>query len=264
MAGAAFAGRVVARAFRFAAGACVLGACQPSSESPVEGVRERETPESAARPVIALPAPRVDPGADREAGKPSSFSSEWLRTHGIAHWEHDRACWRSGSGAVEAVNACACEQSLTLATFPPVDLLVCARADETGGTYVPWVTRSIVYVADKGHMRAVLDVPTHAATDSDFDVPGATETAASYAARFVGMAAVRIGVDGSNVVIVDASPGHSCGDAVAAGARAKLGDLPKQYASVCASIGQWRWNGAGLTRLPPPRQGLEAHPGPGR
>jgi hypothetical protein len=241
--------------------ALLLPACQRPSE---------QTPRSDVEPAkVYLEASlSADRTADAEAieGTPSSShvavpappvqrldAGQWLRDHGVARWDHDSVCWARWPRLPEADawhNACGCEQGLTLMAQPPVDLLVCTRSLETPVPSVPWITHAVVYVADHGRLRAVLDAPVAAATDDDRDVPSPESSHADGGWEMLGTVALGIRAEGAILSIFDrVSSAHPCGEATFFAARRGWGDVQKAYGSVCASIGHWTWNGTSLVRV---------------
>jgi hypothetical protein len=241
-------------ALAYVAGTFLLPACP----SPSGRARGDQGP-----PPRAVEASVTDASGDADAAAPPLpppplDSARWLSDHGIVHWEHDKTCWTSSLPPGAWSNACDCHEALTLATQPPVDLLVCKRSHETHEPNVSRVEHSVVYFADHGRLRAVLDLPT-AATANLEHIPSPEATEAQNAEWLVG-SKVRLGVgaSGADLDVFDqtwggapADGGYACG--AAAHAASEPPDVQRVYRSVCASIGEWRWNGASLVRLPASR-----------
>ncbi len=168
---------------------------------------------------------------------------DWLQAHGIAHWDHDAACWTRNTGLAGATaweNDCRCDHAITLARETPVDLLVCERSRETTVPAVPWIQHAVVYEADHGHLLIVLDVPIAAASDSE----GVVWT--------VGNVRLAVGARGPEVDITDqgVASGHGCPAALTAAHHENMNDVARAFASVCASVGPWLWTGSRLVRGP--------------
>jgi len=181
----------------------------------------------------SLPIPGwVHPAREvRFAEEPHTSREEFLRAHGIASSKPDASCWTHGT------DDCSCDRAIAIETADgPKDALVCNRTVELSrsGVLFPFVGRSVLYVADKGAMKIVLDVPTRGTVESE-DSRGET----------VGNVELRAVPSPGGVTFVDIwenDAGPWCAQAVARAA-AQPGQewlpLRRWYAAVCGTAGRY-------------------------
>jgi hypothetical protein len=247
--------------------ACLLVGCHPSSGRTAPKWTLEGSPSDASSDAIDVDASSSRGSvsvATVSVGPPAAaFSADtWLRDHGIAHWDHDAACW------TQALNQCECHGSLTLATEPRLDLLACSRTREPHGP-VPRITHTVLYAADRGRLRLALDVATRASTGIEHIPSPSASEAQNDEWLFGNDVRLDVSVDGADVVILDIGDGprrstpdprYTCGAVVLRVAQADpsgvryvadkdVAEIQRTYRSVCASAGRWRWNGASLVRV---------------
>jgi hypothetical protein len=163
--------------------------------------------------------------------EPRTSREAFLAAHGVAKDKPDAACWTRGT------QRCMCGATFTLTTgSSTTDVLVCVRAVEPPGSAVlPGIgRRSVFYAADKGALKVLLDVPTHATFDPENREGGV-----------VGSVGLRAVAKPNGLDLVDefeTDEGPWCPEAVKRAAAQKGQDwalVHRNYATVCAAAGHY-------------------------
>jgi hypothetical protein len=220
---------------------------------------------------FASPAPPREGGSSRDGatdapkvpvtppGSPPFRVESWLAEHDIKESElESESRPRVAPRSDEGENSTNCFQAFTLKISPPIDFLACSRAHllpSPGPHRVgPWfqaVIHTVLLAADHGHLRKVLDVPSQAHDDAELNAPDgmvSLDVSASGGSLFLSdiyenkgspcdalrTEAVRSHVPLTRTRSALASPGHAI------------------YASICASAGEYVWQGDRLVHLPRP------------
>lgn len=164
----------------------------------------------------------------------------WLTSRGVKRWPIDTACFRRSDAEEKANNTCLCRGTLTVGGR---ELLHCQNPHEQpADAPVPYVTHLVLYSVAKGRMTVALDVPTNAAVE--------------------GCKADRVAPCWLNLEAAPEGDGLSVRDASLRGCDVVLADLDELiqfgdtdkkrlrhvYRQICASRGQYHWQGDRLDR----------------
>ncbi|WP_437898911.1 hypothetical protein [Sorangium sp. So ce124] len=175
---------------------------------------------------------------------------DWLTARGV-RWRPDAACWSTlvVSPHHQRVNECSCSGTLVL---PDAELLVCSRGHEQKAALIPYVVHTVLYLADKGALRPVLDLPASAALD---ECPPQNLALCKVA--------ITPSVEEGVLRFSDAARapgGSSCEDALKAIDAAHHGAMPADRAAwqnardifrrLCSGRGRYTWHGRALRRAP--------------
>jgi hypothetical protein len=263
---------------------CGRAASPPSPDAPVasSGAPLRAVSDASSPPSFdaGVTAPRSN-APDHDASQPEASSpapafslAGWLTEHTISGVDHDSECAIRALPADEdfgLASRCICAASLTLASQPPVDMLVCRRGIQRNSGPVDNVTQTLLYAPVHGRLRLVLDVTTDASTGYEhIPEPGRSD---EQNADWLNGNDVHIGVraEGDRIAFFDrgdgpigsvVDPRYTCAQTTArvgtprlAGEQSlnasEIAVVKRTYRAICDAQGQWRWTGAAFARVPP-------------
>lgn len=207
----------------------------PADAAPADASPADALPEAAG---VVVPPPLGWKHPARAAAFPEATATsreEFLLAHSVVKDKPDVACWQTLLKSTHVV--CECRQTLATATSTgTVDVLVCDRPIEPPSSAVSlgYGHRTILYAAEDGALKLLLDTPTRATVDH--------ETADG---SVVGSVALHPIASPNGITFVDVyetDDGPWCPQAVKRAAAQRGGDWPlvhQRYAAVCAAAGRY-------------------------